>query len=501
MAMSNPTMDAISRGGAVANQGMSVANSMMQGVQRAMDSTSDLTYKLTNLLKTEEARKFNQGMAITNSLQNQFQFDIQQKWKDDQLAETKRRNAADEAIEGAKFNLDKDKYNLNLQDRNMANKLIESFTSNKPSIDNTNPSIPSFLEQSGDITNDIYGVDIRNESPSILQQPTQQEKKKSTDDGFGGYSNDQLKVAQAASISPNKYLRNIGSSILNIAKFNDKMNASKVKSEQQAWFNQSLSELEKHSNIPDTYFAEQDSKTKYNYWNKLYEESMKLEANAPKGMKSKASAMTKLFKTKADAANPYIADAYSSAADLVNKGYDEKRIAKELDRMNIPADAKQKVLNMIPKMKADRKQKGEVYSKILKKQADANTWFESDDVLWSNLAEMAKEFPDDVGSQLVQIAESVDNGQGNPFMNWRGINEREDIARNFLIAIRSNPQLAEWFDKSMKEKYKDDIPKDSSIYELDVDDYELASKITDLLQDSSFTKDFRSFTKALKQGK
>ncbi len=111
MAMSNPTMDAISRGGAVANQGMSVANSMMQGVQRAMDSTSDLTYKLTNLLKTEEARKFNQGMAITKSLQDQFQFDIQQKWRDDQLAETKRRNAADEAIKGANFLMNSERNN------------------------------------------------------------------------------------------------------------------------------------------------------------------------------------------------------------------------------------------------------------------------------------------------------------------------------------------------------------------------------------------------------
>jgi len=76
MSYSNPTMDALARGGAVANQGMSVANSMMQGVQKAMDSTSDLTFKMDALLKEEQARKFEQGIQSTKLLMDQYQFGV-----------------------------------------------------------------------------------------------------------------------------------------------------------------------------------------------------------------------------------------------------------------------------------------------------------------------------------------------------------------------------------------------------------------------------------------
>jgi len=59
---SNPAIDALSRGGATANQGMSVAQSMLQGVMTAMDSTSDMAFRLDKMLRDEQARKIEQGL-------------------------------------------------------------------------------------------------------------------------------------------------------------------------------------------------------------------------------------------------------------------------------------------------------------------------------------------------------------------------------------------------------------------------------------------------------
>jgi len=78
----NPTMDAISRGGGTANQGMSIAGSMMNGVLQSMNSTSDLLFKYQNMLKNEQARKFAQGMQIQNAIQDQYKTQLQNQWKE-----------------------------------------------------------------------------------------------------------------------------------------------------------------------------------------------------------------------------------------------------------------------------------------------------------------------------------------------------------------------------------------------------------------------------------
>jgi len=78
MSYSNPVIDAIYKGGAVANQGMSVASSMMQNVQKSLDSSSDLAYKMDVMLRNEEAKKLEQGLRTQEMLDRRYQFEVTQ---------------------------------------------------------------------------------------------------------------------------------------------------------------------------------------------------------------------------------------------------------------------------------------------------------------------------------------------------------------------------------------------------------------------------------------
>jgi len=112
MAYSNPTIDAISRGGAVANQGMSVANSMLQGVMHAMDSTSDMAFRLDKLLRDEQARKIEQGLKTQQFIENQYQFDITSQLNRDTLEAQKKQWGTANSLANKKYELAKKKYDI-----------------------------------------------------------------------------------------------------------------------------------------------------------------------------------------------------------------------------------------------------------------------------------------------------------------------------------------------------------------------------------------------------
>ena len=113
----NPTMDAISRGGSTANQGMSIAGSMMNGVLQSMNSSSDLLFKYQNMLKNEQARKFAQGMQIQGAIQDQYKTALQDQWKNRSFDIADERNN----IAREKLNLDKKRNESNAQQKNLSN--------------------------------------------------------------------------------------------------------------------------------------------------------------------------------------------------------------------------------------------------------------------------------------------------------------------------------------------------------------------------------------------
>ncbi len=113
MAQQNPFMSAMTSGAQVANQGASVANSMMMGVQKSMDSSSDLAFKLTNLLNKEQARKVEQTMQFTKQLQDQYQFGVKQQFAQDELDARQSQWNEQNKLGKDKLGLAKDVHNLN----------------------------------------------------------------------------------------------------------------------------------------------------------------------------------------------------------------------------------------------------------------------------------------------------------------------------------------------------------------------------------------------------
>ena len=97
-------MDTMSKGANAAANTSSVANSMMQGVMKSMDSSSDLVMKMQTLLKTEEHRKVQEQLQTQQLIQNQFQFGVQQQFRDRQLESQETRAAARIAMQGANLN-------------------------------------------------------------------------------------------------------------------------------------------------------------------------------------------------------------------------------------------------------------------------------------------------------------------------------------------------------------------------------------------------------------
>ena len=85
-------MDALASGGRTANQGMSVASSMMSGVLNSMNQQSQLAFNMDKLLKQEEARKAEQELKSQQMLQNAFQFTATMAFKDKQLAAQEAQN-------------------------------------------------------------------------------------------------------------------------------------------------------------------------------------------------------------------------------------------------------------------------------------------------------------------------------------------------------------------------------------------------------------------------
>ena len=91
MAYSNPFMQVMAQGGQLANQTANVANSMMANVQRSMQTTSDLAFKMDKLLKDEQARKFTQQLQTQQFLYRQTQDAIRNKLAEQSIAETRAR--------------------------------------------------------------------------------------------------------------------------------------------------------------------------------------------------------------------------------------------------------------------------------------------------------------------------------------------------------------------------------------------------------------------------
>ena len=105
-------MDTMTAGANASSKTASVATSMMNGVQKAMDSSSDLVFKMQTLLKKEEARKVQEQLQTQKLIQDQFQFGVQQKFRDRKLAAQETQWEAGNKLEGEKIQLNKDKFEV-----------------------------------------------------------------------------------------------------------------------------------------------------------------------------------------------------------------------------------------------------------------------------------------------------------------------------------------------------------------------------------------------------
>ncbi len=130
MAYQNPGMDALTSGGQMANQGMSVANSMMMGVQKAMDSTSDLTFKMTTLLKNEEAKKIEQSLQLNKQMQDMYQSELTNQMQRDRTA-VMNRNA--ETREGS-LKVAQDELQIKQEEHNNYLSDVKTLNSEEPAV-------------------------------------------------------------------------------------------------------------------------------------------------------------------------------------------------------------------------------------------------------------------------------------------------------------------------------------------------------------------------------
>ncbi len=167
MAYSNPTIDALSRGGATANQGMSVANSMLQGVMHAMDSTSDMAFRLDKLLRDEQARKIEQGLKTQQFLENQYQFDITSRLDKDKLAAQEKQWRTANTLANKKYELDEKKFEYEKEQDAITDNILKNIMSTGKATDKSNGTVPNIIppilesqELSEDRMNEIKSQDV-----------------------------------------------------------------------------------------------------------------------------------------------------------------------------------------------------------------------------------------------------------------------------------------------------------------------------------------------------
>lgn len=103
-------MDTMAQGAQASNQSSQVANSMMSNVQKSMQSSSDLAFKMTKLLKDEQARKFEQAMKTQQSIEQQYQFDVNKQVQDQRtkiMQQNANTSASNAGITAQKWALEK----------------------------------------------------------------------------------------------------------------------------------------------------------------------------------------------------------------------------------------------------------------------------------------------------------------------------------------------------------------------------------------------------------
>ena len=123
MAYSNPIIDILQKGGSTANQGMSIASSMMQGAINAMNNSSELLTKYQTLLNNEKARKFSETMQLQKSVADQAAAAIAARVSESRIA----LNYAQAAAARSKAALENKKYKSDLELKNKKIKMAQEY--------------------------------------------------------------------------------------------------------------------------------------------------------------------------------------------------------------------------------------------------------------------------------------------------------------------------------------------------------------------------------------
>lgn len=137
--IANPYMDAMSAGGQLANQSMSVASQFGGNAIKAFDSAGNLAFKLDSLLQEAEAQRYNQMMDIQDSLIKQFQFQQemafnqqQQQFKEKEHRENLAYNYENMELNRDRLAVQENYYNDSIRLRE--NQLVESDQNQKAKV-------------------------------------------------------------------------------------------------------------------------------------------------------------------------------------------------------------------------------------------------------------------------------------------------------------------------------------------------------------------------------
>jgi ribosomal protein L16 Arg81 hydroxylase len=297
--------------------------------------------------------------------------------------------------------------------------------------------------------------------------------------------------------STNPTLAKMGAKILSTAKSMHTFNTAKTELEQKVTFNNALTSL---TDLGNTSTKGMDRKEKYNFYTKAAEQAKELKAEAPKGMGQQAEALYQLYSGKAKQFETTLQDAMTYSVELFKSGKTIEEISEWLDRTGLSQKGIDRVFKEIDKLKKKEKDKMSMYTKMMEQQNIANPFFDEDQQVWNSMVNIAKEFPESVGPGILSVAKNIDKGwvknQSIPFSDWRGINDKEAISKQFLDSLQQNEHLSKWFDSWIK-KHRDDVGfiGTESIFDKNPDD--IADILIDTLGNKKFIKDFKNFAKTL----